>query len=188
MMEKIKIDNNARLYPMPVVVVGAVVDGKINYLTVAWVCRLNLNPPMIGVALGKTHDTNKGVREHLEFGISIPGVDLIRAVDYVGLVSGAQVDKSQVFESFQGQLKHAPMILNCPLTIECKVITIVDLPGDEFFIGEIVGAYTEERYLTEGKLDVRKMRPFTLTGPDNRYWAVGEPLGNAWSVGKNYKA
>ena len=186
-MEKIKIDNSVRGFPMPMVVVGAVVDDRINYLAVAWVSRVNSNPPMIGVALGKGHHTNKGIREHKEFGISIPSVDLIKAVDYVGLVSGAKVDKSKIFESFQGQLQYAPMIRNCPLALECKVITKVDLPSNEFFIGEIVGVYTEERYLTDGQPNIKKIKPFTLTMPDSLYHEVGEVIGEAWSIGKDFK-
>jgi flavin reductase (DIM6/NTAB) family NADH-FMN oxidoreductase RutF len=186
-MEKIKLDNSTRVFTMPMVVVGAVVEGRVNYLAVAWVCWVNPNPPMIGVALGKGHHTNKGIREHKEFGISIPSVDLIKAVDYVGLVSGAKADKSKVFDSFQGQLKYAPMISNSPLTLECKVVTRVDLPSNEFFIGEIVGVYTEERYLTDGKPDIKKIRPFMLTMPDSRYREVGEIIGNAWNIGKDFQ-
>ena len=186
-MDKIKIDNNGRLYPMPMTVVGAMVKGQPNYLAVAWVCRVNAAPPMMGVALGKGHHTNKGIREHKEFSVNVPSTDLIEAADYVGLVSGEKVDKSKIFESFYGQLKHAPMIRSCPLTMECKVVDTVDLPADEFFIGEIVGVYTEERYLTDGKPDIRKMKPFVLTMPDNAYWSIGEQVGKAWSIGKGFK-
>ena len=186
-MDKIKIDNAAYVYPMPMTVVGAMVGGKLNYLAAAWVCRVNFAPPMIGVALGKRHHSNKGIREHQEFSVNVPGVDLIKAVDYVGLVSGEKVDKSTVFESFYGQLKHAPMIHNCPVSMECKVVNTVDLPADEFFIGEIVGTYSEQRFLTNGKPDVKKMKPFTLTMPDNGYWSVGDLLGKAWNIGRDFK-
>jgi len=186
-MEKIKVDNSLRVFPMPMVVVGAVVEGRINYLAVAWVCWVNANPPMIGIALGKGHHTNKGIREHKEFGISIPSVDLIKAVDYVGLVSGSKANKSKVFESFQGQLSYAPMIRHSPVSLECKVVTKVDLPSNEFFIGEIVGVYTEERYLTDGKPDIKKIRPFILTMPDSQYRDVGEIIGSAWSIGKGFQ-
>ena len=80
---------------MPMTVVGATVKGQPNYLAVAWVCRVNASPPMMGVALGKGHHTNKGIREHKEFSVNVPGADLIKAVDYVGLVSGEKVDKSK---------------------------------------------------------------------------------------------
>jgi len=187
MAEKKKIDNSGFVYPMPMTVVGAMVNGKPNYLAVAWVCRVNFNPPLIGVALGKRHHTNTGIREHRAFSVNIPGSDLVKAVDYVGLVSGEKVDKSKIFDSFYGQLKNAPMIRQCPLTMECKVTNVVDLPSNEFFIGEIVGVYADGRCLTDGKPDIKKMDPFTLTMPDNQYWAVGPLVGRAWSVGKEYK-
>ena len=186
-MEKIKIDNNGFMYPMPMTVVGAMVESKPNFLAVAWVCRVNFAPPLVGIALGKRHYTNKGIRKYKEFSLNIPGVDLIQPVDYVGLVSGEKTDKSKVFESFYGQLKYAPMIRQCPLTMECKVTNTVDLPADEFFIGEILGVYTEDQYLTDGKPDIQKMKPFMLTMPDNGYWSVGERVGKAWSIGKGLK-
>jgi len=186
-MEKIKIKNSARMVPMPMVVVGAVVEGKINYLAVAWVCHVNADPPMVGVALGKGHHTNRGIREHKEFSVNVPGVDLMKAVDYAGIVSGAKADKSTVFESFQGQLQYAPMIRECPLAVECKVVTTVDLPRNEFFIGEIVGVYTEDRYLTDGEPDITKIRPFLLTMPDKGYREMGKIIGSAWSAGKDFQ-
>jgi hypothetical protein len=36
-------------------------------------------------------------------------------------------------------------------------------------------------------LDIKKINPFTLSMPDNRYWSVGENLGKAWSIGKALK-
>jgi flavin reductase (DIM6/NTAB) family NADH-FMN oxidoreductase RutF len=186
-VEKIRIDHKTRLFPMPMGVVGAVVEDRINYMAVAWVSRVNPDPPMIGVALGKGHHTNKGIRQHKEFGISIPSIDLVKTVDYVGLVSGARADKSTIFESFQGVLQYAPMIRSCPLTAECKVVTTVDLPGNEFFIGEMVGVYGEERYLTDGKPDFEKIKPFLLTMPDNQYRELGKIIASAWSIGKEFQ-
>lgn len=101
-MEKIKISNHAFVYPMPMVIVGTEVEGRPNYMAAAWVSRVNFNPPMIGVALGKIHHTNKGIHEHREFSVSVPGSELMAAVDYAGLVSGAKTDKSGLFEPFYG--------------------------------------------------------------------------------------
>ncbi len=67
------------------------------------------------------------------------------------------------------------------------MVTTVDLPISEFIIGEVVGAYTEERYMTDGKPDIEKIMPFSLTMPDSRYREVGKVIGNAWSIGKDFK-
>src|SRR4030042_133513 len=102
----------------------------------------------------------------------------------LGLVSGKRTDKSRLFEVFYGQLKAVPMIKTCPLSIECKVVQTVELPTNTFFIGEIVDIYSEERFLTDGNPDVKKINPFVLTMPDNRFWSIGECIGKAWDAGK----
>jgi flavin reductase (DIM6/NTAB) family NADH-FMN oxidoreductase RutF len=78
------------------------------------------------------------------------------------------------------------MTLLGSLNIECALARTVDLDTNTF-IGEIRNIYSEERYLENGKLDVRKIRPFLLTMPDNRFWAVGEQVGNAWRDGVEFK-
>ncbi len=186
-MEKIKIDINAFVYPMPMTLVGATVENRPNFMAVGWVARVNAKPPLIGVALGKHHYTNVGIHENKSFSVNIPGMDLIEKVDYCGLVSGKNNDKSQLFDIFYGGLPKAPMIRQCPLCMECKLVNPVDLPTNTLFIGEIIGAYAEERFLTDGKPDVHKMNPFSLTMPDNNYWGVGNAVGKAWSIGKNFK-
>ncbi len=50
-----------------------------------------------------------------------------------------------------------------------------------------MGAYTEEKYLTDGKPDILIINSFTLTMPDNQYWKVGPNAGKAWGIGKNLK-
>jgi flavin reductase (DIM6/NTAB) family NADH-FMN oxidoreductase RutF len=116
--------------------------------------------------------------------VNFPTADMVEKTDYCGLVSGKKADKSQVFEVFYGELKTAPMIRECPLCIECRLADICELPANDLFIGEIVGAYSEEQYLTDGKPDIKKMNPMVLTMPDNRYWTVGGYAGKAWGEGK----
>ncbi len=79
------------------------------------------------------------------------------------------------------------MIMECPLTMECRLAQVVDLPTIELFIGEIVGAFSEEEFLSNGKLDIEKMNPFLLTMTDNMYRSIGKPIGQAWADGKQYK-
>jgi flavin reductase (DIM6/NTAB) family NADH-FMN oxidoreductase RutF len=187
-MSKQKISANAFPYPMPMVVVSSVVEGRVNHMAVGWVSRVNARPPLLAVALGKRHHTNRGLHEHREFGLSVPSLDQVRAVDHVGLVSGASTDKSDVFAVFHGALEHAPMIESFPVTMACRVVQVVDLPTNELFIGEIVEAYCEAGCLTDDLPDIEKIRPFTLTLPDNRYWQTGGCLGQAWSIGKGFSA
>jgi flavin reductase (DIM6/NTAB) family NADH-FMN oxidoreductase RutF len=186
-MEKMKIERDAFIYPMPVVLVGTVVEERPNFMTVAWVNRVNFQPPMLDAAIGLQQYTNKGITVHKTFSVNIPSADLVEKVDYCGIVSGKNQDKSKVFEIFYGELPNTPMIKDCPLTLECKVIQTVNLPADYLYIGEIINAYSETRYLTNGTPDILKINPITLSMPDNNYWQVGKNVGKAWNAGKNYK-
>jgi flavin reductase (DIM6/NTAB) family NADH-FMN oxidoreductase RutF len=103
------------------------------------------------------------------------------------MVSGNDLDKSVLFDVFYGSLRKAPMIRQCPVTMECRVAQKVELPVDILFIGEVTGVWSEERFLTKGSPDIEKVRPFCLTMPDNRYWSMGGPVGRAWSDGEGLK-
>jgi len=186
-MNKVKIDSVAAfLYPMPMVLVGSVVEGKANFMAAAWVSRVNFKPPLFLIALGP-HHTNKGIDENRAFSINIPDVSLIEKTDYCGLVSGSKTDKSEIFSVFYGELDKAPLIEECPVCVSCSLYDAVKLPFDVLYIGEPKEVFTEERYMTDNQLDIKKINPFTLSMPDNHYWSVGENLGKAWGIGKALK-
>jgi flavin reductase (DIM6/NTAB) family NADH-FMN oxidoreductase RutF len=189
---KNKVDLGAKIasYPMPVVLVGANVDEKPNFLAIAWFVNVGYRPPKVAVALNKAHYTNQGIKENKTFSVCIPSEDMMAATDYCGLVSGSKVDKSTVFDVFYGKLKTAPMITDCPVNIECKLDKVIDNGQHELFIGDVVSTYTEEKYLTQETVDLQKARPLMASPiPPNglEYHTVGEPKGKAYSVGKNFK-
>jgi len=186
-MEKVKLGPKTFLYPMPTVLVGADVGGKPNYLTVAYCGIVQHKPAMVSVALGRRHHTNLGIRENGTFSVNIPSVRLAEVTDWIGLNSGAKVDKSALFENFYGPLGTAPMIRECPVNLECRLVKTVDLGGaDDLFIGEIAEAYADPEVLTEGLPDLAKLDPIVFSMHDNTYWKVGEPVGKAWSLGKGF--
>lgn len=186
-MNKIKIDSGAAfLYPMPMVLVGSVFEGRPNFMAVGWVSRVNFKPPLFAIALGP-HHTNKGIDENREFSINIPDGSLIEKTDYCGLVSGSKTDKSELFNVFYGESDKVPLIEECPVCMSCSVYDAVKLPSNTLYIGEPKEVFTEEKYMTDNQLDIKKINPFTLTMPDNHYWSVGENLGKAWNIGKNLK-
>lgn len=184
-MEKIEIPANTVCFPMPVSIIGANVDGKPNFLTAAWFTMGCLKPPCIMVTLGKTHYTNPGIKENKCFSISIPSVSMAEVTDFCGIVSGSKHDKSKTFEVFYGKLEKAPMIKGCPYTAECRLIQVVDLHGEEIFIGEIAGAYIDEKCLTDGMPDFKKIDPLMLTVLNPKYYSTGPEVGPAWKIGKN---
>lgn len=185
-MAKLEIDKNQVSYPMPCSLVGAKVAGKPNYLTVSLFSLVNREPPYLAVALNKDRYTNTGIKEYGTFSINIPPVSLAEETDYCGMVSGRNVDKSNLFETFYGPLGTAPMIRECPLCFECRLVRTVDLPSKDLFIGEIVTAYCDEDCLRGGAPDLMKINPFLLIDLDSKYLSLGKEIGRAWEMGKNF--
>ena len=188
MSERINIGKNAFILPEPQTILGTMLDGKPNFMALAWVTRVNYDPCTMAVAVNHKHASHRAILETGQFSINIPSVDMVAETDCAGLASGNRTDKSGLFEVHFGELENAPLINRCPLSMEFRLKERFDMSNDTLFLGEMAGAWTEERYLTDGHVDVEKVRPFTLTMPDNRYWAMGGQVGRAWHDGKALRA
>ena len=185
---KIKLGGMNVLYPTPTVLVGAMVDGKPNFLTIAHIGIVNhAKPFLISMSLGKVHYTNAGIKKNRAFSVNLPSEDLVVETDYVGMVSGKKTDKSGVFDIFYGKQPDAPMIETCTLNMECKLYDVYDTPTHDLFIGEIVETYADESVLTEGKVDLAKVKPLLFDMSSIKYWSLGKPIADCWNVGKQLK-
>lgn len=183
-MEKVEVNINMTCYPMPCSLLGTKVGGKPNFMTVAYFSQVSLKPPYILASLDEGHYSNAGIKETGAFSINIPSTSMAEVTDYCGLVSGKKFDKSTVFEIFYGKEGKAPMIVECPYNLECKLVQTIGLAGDELFIGEIVAAYSDDRYLTDGIPDMAKVDPLILSVPQLAYMGVGSHVGSAFKMGK----
>jgi flavin reductase (DIM6/NTAB) family NADH-FMN oxidoreductase RutF len=185
---KIKFEQkNLFCLPWAQTILGTHLNGRVNFMALDWLTRVNFKPAMLGICVNKINASHEAISDTGEFSVNLPASDMLEETDYTGLVSGKRTDKSGLFEVYYGELKSAPLIERCPISIECKVTQTVDLPTNSFFIAEIVNIYTEDKYLTDGQPDVKKINPFLLTMPDNRFWSIGEYLGTAWNAGKYLK-
>jgi flavin reductase (DIM6/NTAB) family NADH-FMN oxidoreductase RutF len=185
-MSKSKVGNNV-FVPMPVTLVGTVIQGKINFMTVAWISMVNAQPPKVGIGINKTHATAQGIIYNKTFSVCCPDRALMEKTDYCGITSGKVIDKSKLFTVFYGNISSAPMIEECPLCMECELTETVESESNYFFIGEIKGAYADDACLQDGNVDPIKADYFILTMPDNSYRILGEKIGDAWKIGKKYQ-
>ena len=190
-MGKILMGPQTLIYPMPSLLVGANIDDKPNFMTVAWGGIANGEPPMISVAIRHNRYTHQGISQNLTFSVNVPSTDLVRETDYCGIKSGAKVNKVKdcQFNVFYGKLNNAPLIEQCPINHECKVMYILNLGSHSLIIGRIEETHISESCLTDGKPDVNKIRPFVFTRePDSQYQAFGEVVAKAFSIGQELKA
>jgi len=186
-MDKIKLGPGCFLYPMPTTVVGANVNGKANYLAIAFVGIVNAKPPLISISLSRTHYTTGGIGAHGTFSVNIPSATQVAAVDYVGTYSGSEADKSRVFTSFYGVLGTAPLAAECPLNLECRVVRTLELATDVCFIGEIVETYARPDVVVDGAPDLAKLDAFVFAFGNNGYFRVGDRFATPWEIGETLK-
>jgi hypothetical protein len=105
---------------MPVVVISTVSsDGVKNFCSIAWITKVNSNPPLVVFALGPHKKTYKNIMEAKVFGINIPNRKLIDTIDYCGLNSGNTTVKDHVYTTFEGSITHAPLVEECAVNVNC---------------------------------------------------------------------
>jgi len=171
---------------MPAVLVGSEVEGKANFMTVAWCGIASSKPPAISVAIRSQRHTLKGITENRSFSVNIPKAEMAKTVDYCGIYSGSSRDKSTVFTTFKGKLAGVVLIVECPVNLECKVIHRLELGSHVLVVGEIVETYvatdcldTERKKVIPSKID-----PLIYTSQSQDYQRLGEVVGKAFHDGK----
>ena len=190
-MAKALLGPRTLIYPMLTLLIGANVDGKPNFMTAAWSGIASGEPPMVSVAVQHSRHTHGGIIQNGTFSVNLPSTDMVRETDYCGIKHGSKVDKAEVcqFTVFYGKLMNAPLIEQCPVNLECRVMHVLDLGSHSLFVGKIEETYVSENCLTDGEPDVDKIKPFVyVTTPATRYQALGQVIAKAYSIGRELSA
>lgn len=173
------------LYPTPAVVVGTMIEDKPTWLLAGHVGIIGHDRIM--VSLHKAHYTNQGVKTTGHLSVNIVDEVLLPRADYVGITSGARVDKSQVFGWHFGE-KGTPIIEGSPLVMECEIVDNYETETFDNFICKISNTYVEETMLNEKeKVDYNKLKPVLFEMPTYSYLKTGEMIGKCTSFGKKYR-
>jgi len=170
------------LYPKPLTVIGALVKGKVNWLVVGHTGVIGHDHILI--SMSKSHYTNQGIIQSKKFSINMVNREMLPKADYVGSVSGANIDKSQVFDYHFGD-NGSPIIDDSPLAMECNVEEIFETPGFDNFVCSVVKTYADNEVLdSNGKLDYTRLKPVLFEFPTYSYIATGEIIGKCLNLDK----
>lgn len=181
-MNKKNIGSLLALYPKPMTVIGAEVEGKVNWLVVGHTGIIGHD--RILVSMSKQHYTNQGIKKLKKFSINLVSREMLPKADYLGSVSGASVDKSDVFAYHTGE-NGTPVIDASPLTMECNVVDTYKTDGFDNFICAVVNTYAAPDVLdSNGKLDYTRLKPVLFEFPTYSYLATGEVIGKCLNLDK----
>jgi flavin reductase (DIM6/NTAB) family NADH-FMN oxidoreductase RutF len=187
-MAKKQLGPTTNLFPMPAVLV-AVKTGEhtANILTVAWCGIVSGNPPMIALEIGAKHHSTPFIEREGSFTVNVPRSGQVVGVDYCGMVSGAtDPDKPATcgWTMVSATRISAPLIAECPLNLECRVVKTVDAGTGVFYLAEILETHVDEEALAgPKKINASALDPLIFT-PDGFYYKLGERIAKAWDAGK----
>ena len=171
------------LYPMPTTVVGAMNGDKPTWTLVAHVGILGHDHVL--VSLASAHFISGCIKRNQKLSINLVDEAMLPEVDVAGSVSGAEQDKSVLFD-YEPGTNGAPVIKAAPLTMECTVTDIYNTNGFESFICTIDNTCVEEKYLNaEGKIDYHTLKPILFEMPTYEYLRTGDVAGKCLSFKKN---
>jgi len=180
---KKNIGSKFALYPTPVIVVGAMVNGKPTWTLVAHIGVPSHDTAMISLA--KAHYINQGVRENKALSVNVVDESWLNKADKTGCISGNKTDKSDLFACTVGETG-APMIDEAKLVMECVVEDIYELGAFENFMVKIKNTFAEESILNkQNKPDYNKFKPVLFEMPNYTYLRTGETIGKCKSFGGN---
>ncbi len=183
-MSRTNFGAKSLMYPQPVLIIGTYDENGVpNAMNAAWGITTDFNEISISLSEHKTTDnfTKRGA-----FTVSMATEDQVVACDYVGIESGRKVpDKFEKagFHATKSEFVDAPLIDELPLVLECKVKSF----SDGILVGEIVNVSADDSVITDGKVDMKKLKPIAFDPFNNAYIGIGEKVGNAFSDGQKIK-
>lgn len=163
------------LFPVPTVLVTSKLEGsEPNMITIAWTGIMNSEPPVVYIGVNPVRYSHKLIKESGEYVINIPSVDLVKAVDYCGIVSGKNVNKFKEtgLTPVPATEVSAPLIAECPVNIECRVRNVLSLGSHDAFIADVLAVHYNEDVLDEnGRPDIGLIRPYGFSLSEYRLFA-----------------
>lgn len=169
------------LYPTPATLVGAMVEGRPNWMLIAHVGVIGHDRLLVSSM--KSHFTNSGIRKTGVLSVSLANEAMLEKLDVAGSRSGSGEDKSGLFD-WTSAPNGAPVPDEAPLTLVCSVVDDYETEGFDNFILSVDETLVDEGCLTEkGKPDYGKIAPVLFEFPTYSYWALGERLGACLSFG-----
>ena len=129
-------------------------------ITVGWMMPTSHIPFLLLVSVGNGERNEESFRachalidETKEFGLNVPTPSLTEQLGKVGTTHSDELDKFKEagLTPLKSTVIDAPMISECFLNLECKVIDQVITGDHTVFVGEPVAAFVEDDLIVDGK-------------------------------------
>lgn len=161
-MDKQKAKLGTYIMPKPQVIASCRgKDGKNNALVVAYCCNCSYDPPMVLLGIVPSRHSYNLIKESGCFVINLVPEDMKEAFDYLGSHSGRDGDKLAKLNLRikDGNVVDAPILMDCPVNIECTVVDSIVTGSHEMFVGKVEYVHADDIYLDDkGEIDFSKIK------------------------------
>lgn len=164
--------------PLPAVMVSVGDMENSNILTVAWTGILSSDPPRTYISVRPSRFSHAILTERREFVINLTNEALARTTDFVGIYTGAKVDKFKKcnLTKLESAEVAAPTIAEAPVALECRVFDVIHSGTHDIFMADIVNVSCDDGLLDEnGKICFDRARLIAYS--HGEYFALGKRLG-----------
>ncbi len=147
------------VYPLPAVLVSCgETESEYNMVTIAWTGTICTNPPMCYISVRPERHSYPIIKRTGEFVINLTTIEMTKKVDWCGVRSGRDFNKFEETNLTPGPSKliKAPIVMESPVNIECKVFDIKELGTHHMFMAEVVNIQVNEKLINAdtGKLNI----------------------------------
>lgn len=170
---------SALLAPVPAALVTCGTVERPNVLTIGWTGIVCTRPPMTYISVRPERYSHDIIRDSGEFVINLTTSAMVRETDLCGVKSGRDTDKFSLcgFHAVPAVKVGAPLIEECPVSLECRVTDSKLLGSHTMFLAEIVGVDADEKYIdSKGKLNLQQCGLAAYA--HGEYFALGRKLGD----------
>ena len=190
-MTKISWRPGTQIYPLPAVIVtcGDHPDNW-NMLTIAWTGTICSDPAMCFISVRPERYSYPLLTRCMEFTINLTTKEMAAATDWVGVRSGREFNKWKEtgLTPLPGEKVSSPTIEESPLSIECRVKSVVSLGSHDMFIADVLNVRADSRYLDSETGRFRLEDANLIAYSHGHYFSLGEMLGKfGFSVQKKSK-
>lgn len=187
---KTKLGPQRILFPLPTVLVVTGDMENANIVTIAWISILSSSPPTLGISVGTKGYSGELIKKNKNFTINIATEEIMIEADFCGITSGRDTNKFEKtgLTKIPSSIIDSPIIKECPLNLECKLIEANIVGSTNHFIAEIVETHIDTNKIKDPAnprtIEIDAINPLIYISGSREYRKIGEKIGDAYQIGK----
>ena len=175
------IDPYPLIHPNPIVLLGTVLNDKVNFTTIGDVAVAGIKPALIMISVKESHLATTNIYATKKFSINVPTKDMVEVVDYCGVHSGKKMDKASVVD--HEIVEGYAVAKDAPISIFCEVLHTHQIEQRVIMIAQVKKTMIDEDLIVNHTLDLNRLKTLVY-GLDNKYYTLGDIVASGYEAYK----